>query len=52
MKTTRSAMFFFQVSPFTDMEKRDGFWCVKTYIRTYCILFLFLLDSENKEAHL
>ena len=27
-------MFFFQVSPFTDMKKRDGFWCVKTFIHT------------------
>ena len=51
MKTTRSAMFFFQVSPFTDMKKRDGFLvCQDLY--TYCILFFFLLDSENKEAHL
>ena len=30
-------------------EKRDGFWCVKTFIHT---AFFFLLDSENKEAHL
>ena len=50
MKTTRSAMFFFQVSPFTDMKKRDGFWCVKTYIHT--AFFFLLFDSENKEAHL
>ena len=30
MKTTQSAMLFFQVLPFTDMKKRYGFLCVKT----------------------
>ena len=40
VKTTQSAMFFFQVSPFTDMKKRDGFWCVKTFIHLHTAFFL------------
>ena len=48
MITTRSAMFFFQVSPFTDMKKCDGFGVS----RTLYILHSFILDSENKKAHL
>ena len=46
MKTTRSAMLFLQVLQFTDMKKRDGFWCVKTLTKNaafFCRLFFDVL---------
>ena len=49
MKTIRSAMLFFQVLPFTDMKKRDGFWCL-THLklpRRFCMLFFDVLPFTD-----
>ena len=52
MKTARCAMHFFQVLPFTDIKKCDGFWCVKFFfkvlthqkpLRRFCLLFFEVL---------
>ena len=44
VKTARSAMLFFQVLPFTDMKKRDGFWCEKVLTHLRCLNYMVFMQ--------